>query len=183
MDERPYTPDPNALTQPIPVVQVAPPPRPIKAPTVAPASYVHRFGNVPWYLFGRLAAFVLDYLAVPFVVATFGFHVIERGFILFAGHDEAGFATLATASFVFASIFAFICEAAFGTTLGKLVFALQVRRRDGRHAGAGRVFARALLLPIDIVVIGPLLARVTPRHQRLGDMLAGTVVGGSRIGA
>ncbi|MBD5656001.1 MAG: hypothetical protein IAI50_12605, partial [Candidatus Eremiobacteraeota bacterium] len=60
---------------------------------------------------------------------------------------------------------------------------LQVRRRDGRHAGAGRVFARSLLLPIDIVVIGPLLALVTPRHQRLGDMLAGTVVGGSRIGA
>lgn len=181
MDQPPATPDPSARTQPIPVVPVAPP-RTVVAP-LAPAPYVHRFGNIPWYLVARLAAFAIDYLGVAFVAATFGFHVAERGFILFAGRDAAGFATLTAASFGFAIVLAFVCEAVFGTTLGKLVFALHVRRRDGRHAGGGRAFVRALLRPIDVLIVGPLLALVTPRHQRLGDVVAGTVVAGSRLGA
>jgi uncharacterized RDD family membrane protein YckC len=184
MADRPY-PDPNALTQPIPVVRVAPPPRTsgVRTPSgfaAAPGPYVHRFGNVPWYLFARFAAYMLDFLGIAFVVATFAYHMTERGFMLFAGRDETGYLILAALSFGVSLSLAIACEALFGTTLGKLVFALRVRRRDGRPAGAVRAFVRALLRPVDLLVVGPVLALVTPRHQRVGDTLAGTVVAGSR---
>ena len=186
MDDRPLRPDPNAMTQPIPVVPVPPPRRPASAPrpNVPPAAaYAHRFGPLPWYLFARFAAFALDFGALTFAFATFGFHAAERGFVLLAGRDATGFATLAAASLASAIAFAFVCEALFGTTLGKLVFALHVRRRNGRRAGGGSVLVRALMRPIDLLAIGPMLVLVTPRRQRLGDLLGGTVVSASPIGA
>lgn len=189
------------MTQPIPVVSVPPPPRPaepayaepaplpaapaVPANVVRPAAgtaYLHRFGGIPFYLFARFAAFALDIFGIGFVLATFGYQVPDVGLFTFAGHDASGFATLAGVSLGVALLFAFLCESIFGTTLGKLLFALHVRRGNGRHAGALRVFVRYLLRPIDLLVIGPLLALVTPRHQRIGDFLAGTVVARSRIG-
>ncbi len=195
-------PDPSALTQPIPVVKTVPPqpvvrPRPADArlqpgiastqtavPTATvPARYVHRFGSVPTYLVARLAAFAIDVFGVGFLLATFGYHATDVGGGFFvAGRDPAGYATLAGGALGIALAFAFLCEAIFGTTLGKLVFMLHTRRGDGRHAGAVRVFVRYLLRPIDLLVVGPLLALVTPRHQRIGDFLGGTVVSRSRIG-
>jgi uncharacterized RDD family membrane protein YckC len=141
-----------------------------------------RFGSVPLYLIARLIAVAIDLFAIAFAVATFGFHAFEKGFLLLAGRDEGGFATLASVSFGVAAFFAFVCESLFGTTLGKAIFGLRVRRTDGTHAGVVRIFVRYLLRPIDILVIGPLLALVTPRHQRLGDVAGGTVVSRSRIG-
>ncbi|GAC1307342.1 MAG: hypothetical protein NVSMB19_20030 [Vulcanimicrobiaceae bacterium] len=195
MDRPPETCDPSARTQPIPVV-AAPPPRPAAAappasfeaaqpgPAARPAAaYVHRFGSIPIYLLARFAAFAIDIFGVGFVLATFGYHATDTGFFVVAGRDASGFATLAGGSLGIALLFAFLCEAIVGTTLGKLIFALHVRRGNGRHAGAVRVFVRYLLRPIDLVVIGPLLALLTPRHQRVGDVLSGTVVARSRIGA
>jgi len=184
------------MTQPFPVV-APPPPRPAGAPPAsfdaatperaarpAPAaSYVHHFGRIPVYLFARFAGFTIDIFGVGFVIATFGYHATDTGFLVVAGRDASGFATLAGGSLGLALLFAFLCEAIVGTTLGKLLFALHVRRGDGRHAGPARVFVRYVLRPVDVLVIGPLLALVTPRHQRVGDFLAGTVVSRSRIGA
>lgn len=195
MNDGPRPPDPNDLTQPIPIVTPAPPPRPGQGPGAGrgpgpgygrarqvAGRYEHRFGNVPAYLLGRLAAFVLDVPGVAFVIATFGFDGFDRGAYLLAGRDRAGFDTLALASLGVALLFSFLCEAIFGTTLGKLVFGLHTRRFDGKHAGLGRVFVRHLVRPLDVLVIGPFLALVTPRHQRAGDLAAGTVVGVSPLG-
>jgi uncharacterized RDD family membrane protein YckC len=144
---------------------------------------VHRFGNVPLYLVARLLAFTIDVALVGFVVATFVFNTFEPGGLtVYSSHDAAAFGTVAAASFGAALAVAFLCEALFGTTLGKAIFALHVRRRDGGHAGVGRVFVRYLVRPLDLVVIGPVLALLTPRHQRLGDFAAGTVVARSRLG-
>jgi uncharacterized RDD family membrane protein YckC len=144
--------------------------------------YEHRFGNVPAYLLARLAAFAIDVPGVAFVIGTFGFNGFDRGVLLLAGRDRAGFDTLALVALGAALLFAFLCEAIFGTTLGKLVFGLHTRRYDGKHAGVGRTFVRHLLRPLDVVAIGPFLALVTPRHQRAGDLAAGTVVGLSPMG-
>jgi uncharacterized RDD family membrane protein YckC len=144
--------------------------------------YEHRFGNVPAYLLARLAAFAVDVPGVAFVVATFGFDGFDRGALLLAARDRTGFDTLALVALGAALLFSFLCEAIFGTTLGKLVFGLHTRRFDGRHAGVGRTFVRHLLRPLDVLVIGPFLALVTPRHQRAGDLAAGTVVGVSPLG-
>ena len=200
MDEHePPEVDPNALTRPMTTVTPAgpasapsPPPRSelvppasVRAESGAPIArgpYVHRFGSVPSHLFGRTLAFLVDWFAVAFILATFGFHAYERGFFMLASRNAAGFVSLAGLAFGAAIVFAFLCEVLFGTTLGKLVFALHVRRGDGRHAGPGRIFVRTLLRPIDVLLVGPLLILITPRRQRLGDFAGGTVVSRSRIG-
>ncbi|MBD5636066.1 MAG: RDD family protein, partial [Candidatus Eremiobacteraeota bacterium] len=183
MNEPPIGPDPYA-TQPIPVTPMPPPSRQdrIAPSTSVPVAFTPRFGNVPVYLFARFLAFMVDIVAIAFAIAAFGFNTFGRGFIIFAGRDEGGFVALAGASFGAALLFAFLCEALFSTTLGKLIFGLHVRRARGGHAGVARVFVRYLLRPIDLLAIGPLLALVTPRHQRLGDFMGGTVVSRTRFG-
>jgi uncharacterized RDD family membrane protein YckC len=180
-------PDPNAFTQPIPIV----PPQPQRQPTpgapppgaAAAAPYVHRFGNVPFYLVSRLGAFLVDVFGVAFLISTFGFHAFETGYLAYGSRDEGGFLALAGISLGIAFALAYLSEALLGTTLGKALFGLHTRAVDGRHAGGGRVFMRYLLRPVDLLVIGPLLALVTPRHRHLGDFAGGTVVGRSRFGA
>jgi uncharacterized RDD family membrane protein YckC len=178
MNQPPEPPDPNALTQPIPIVQQPPPPR----PNVPPPPYAHRFGNVPLYLFARLAARVIDLFAIAFVLTSLGFSAFDHGMQTFAGRDQHGFLVLGGGSLGIALLFAYLCESATGTTLGKMTFALHTRRADGGHAGGGRVLVRYLVLPLDLLLIGPILALLTRRHQRLGDLLAGTVVSGSSMG-
>src|ERR1700722_1136914 len=119
-------PDPNPPTEAIPIV--GPPggaapgrayeprrqPRPPASPHVP---YAHRFGNATAYMLGRAGAFFVDVAVVPFVIATFGFHAFETGFLTVGGRDEGGFLTLAGLSFAIAFGFAYLCEAIVGTTL------------------------------------------------------------------
>jgi len=148
-----------------------------------PSPYVHRFGNVPFYVLARFLAFAIDFVVIGFVIATFEFNLLDRGILTFASRDENGFLTLTAVALGAALVFALLSEALFGTTIGKLVFALHVRRPDGGHAGVGRAAVRSVLRPIDLVVVGPVLALATPRHQRAGDLAAGTVVSRSSLGA
>ena len=73
-------------------------------------------------------------------------------------------------------------EAIWGTTIGKRVFHLRVSRLDGSEVGWSDTIWRTLLRVLEV---NPLLAGAIPgglavafskRKQRLGDMLAGTVV-------
>ena len=70
-----------------------------------------------------------------------------------------------------------------GSTPGKLFMGLVVGRNGGGRAGLARTFVRELVLPIDLAAIGFLLAALLPRRQRLGDLVAGTVVVNAKIGA
>lgn len=154
-------------------------------PSDEPARPLHRFGRRSSYLLARFAAFALDALVLPFAIATFGLAFFQAPVgtpdpLHTQGARE--FALLAGTSFGIAFFFSYLCEAIAGTTLGKLLFALAVRRTRGGWAGFGRVFVRRLFFPIDVLLIGPLLALVTPRRQRLGDFVAGTVVARAGIG-
>jgi uncharacterized RDD family membrane protein YckC len=178
MNEPPLGPELDT-TRTIPVT-----PAPPGASAVSrPPAFVHRFGSVPFYVLARFLAFAIDGFAMAFVIAAFALNAFEPGGVsILSRRDEGAFGALALIAFGGAFALAFVCEGLFGTTLGKSVFALHVRRADGRHAGVGRVFVRALLRPIDLLLIGPILAFVTPRHQRLGDFAGGTVVSRSPIG-
>lgn len=85
-----------------------------------------------------------------------------------------GIALLAMVTFLYHLIF----EAGFGTTLGKAVMGLQVRSESER----GRFVAVAIRNVLRIVdgqalyLVGFLIATFSRRRQRLGDMLAATVV-------
>jgi uncharacterized RDD family membrane protein YckC len=148
-----------------------------------PAPYAHRFGPKLFYLFARFAAFLIDGCGMTFLLATFAFNAKAHGSLLSSVRGESGYIAIVAGTFGIAVVFAFVCEALFGTTVGKLVFALHVRTLAGRHVGAGSVLIRTILYPIDILLVGLLLAATTRRRQRLGDMLAKTVVSSGSIGA
>lgn len=68
-----------------------------------------------------------------------------------------------------------------GRTPGKRALGIRVTSTDGQSASAFQVLVRALIQPIDVILllpisIGLMLIAVTPRNQRLGDLAAGTIV-------
>ena len=70
-----------------------------------------------------------------------------------------------------------LCELISGRTLGKFVVGLQVVAVDGKPARIGAIFVRNLLRVIDVFPVPlALLILTSPMRQRLGDLLAGTIV-------
>ncbi len=180
-------PDPHAVTQPQPIVTPGDhpvlvstiphaPPKPDKGP------YAPVFGSLGGYAFSRFAALVIDFAIIPSIVACFVFNLADRGTLAFAPRTQTGFEWIAGIALAIAFAFAILFESILETTLGKALFGLGIRRGNGRHAGLHRIVLRYVLLPIDLLAIGPILAIVTRRHQRLGDFAAGTVVARHRIG-
>jgi uncharacterized RDD family membrane protein YckC len=68
----------------------------------------------------------------------------------------------------------------YGQTLGKALLGLKVRRIDGNEIGFTEAATRWLMRIVDIFVsagsLAALLISSTERSQRLGDILAGTIV-------
>ncbi|GEM_PF-6835550 len=67
-----------------------------------------------------------------------------------------------------------------GRTVGQMAVGLRVVRVDGGPVNLGGSVARAALLLVDLFIsfggVGGLAIALTRRHQRLGDMVAGTMV-------
>jgi uncharacterized RDD family membrane protein YckC len=71
------------------------------------------------------------------------------------------------------------CEALTGMTLGKKMVGIRVVREDGEHLTVAAAVVRNVVRLVDALVfylVGFLFAIVSPRGQRLGDRVAGTVV-------
>ncbi|MCC6580011.1 MAG: RDD family protein [Phycisphaeraceae bacterium] len=71
-----------------------------------------------------------------------------------------------------------IGEWQWGRTLGKHIMGLRVTKLDGRDPTPGDMLLRNILRPVELIAwyVLPLLVLVSPSRQRLGDMLARTVV-------
>lgn len=66
-----------------------------------------------------------------------------------------------------------------GRTPGKMIVRIKVTKVDGSTAGLLSYFLRWILMPIDMFMsggVGALLILFSSKHQRLGDMAAGTIV-------
>jgi uncharacterized RDD family membrane protein YckC len=172
----------ESTTDPQPTQSASPPPPearqifPSPPPPVAPDH-----GDVGAYIVRRTLALVIDVIFVGALIAMAARAWITRattGELTVGGFIQLTF-VVAVALFVYRWLFSAIV----GTTLGKLFVGLVITRTKGGRAGLGRTFVRELFLPIDLVVIGFLLAAVLPKRQRLGDLVAGTVVVNSKIGA
>ena len=93
-------------------------------------------------------------------------------------------AVTATGVLVFSLYFGyfFLCEASFSTTPGKYWYGLCVRKLDGSKCGVVGAFLRTITRFVEVnpIMLGALPAvisiHITERKQRLGDLLAGTVV-------
>lgn len=73
-----------------------------------------------------------------------------------------------------------ISEAAFGASIGKRLFRLRVVGTDGRKIAPGQALVRSMLHTFDFFLnaglLGATVALLTRRRQRLGDLVARTVV-------
>ena len=138
-------------------------------------------GDVGAYIVRRTLALLVDLVFVGALIA-----MAARVWITRTSNGELSFGGFLQLTLVVAiALFAYrwLFSGVFGSTPGKLLFGLVVGRLHGGRAGLGRTFVRELLLPLDLVVIGFLLAALLPRRQRIGDLIAGTVVVNSKIGA
>lgn len=88
-------------------------------------------------------------------------------------------------NFVLIFAYYFLTESAFCASPGKLALGLRVLKKDGGRCNIGAAFVRNLLRFIDALPVLYLIAVVfvisTPYKQRLGDLLAGTVVANKRL--
>lgn len=80
---------------------------------------------------------------------------------------------LAVATYVLHTM---VAELICGQSIGKMVFGLRVLDTEGRPAGAGAIVLRNLLRVVDLLIAPALIVFITPLHQRVGDIIAGTVV-------
>ncbi|MEY7848805.1 RDD family protein [Natrarchaeobius sp. A-rgal3] len=134
-------------------------------------------------LVGRIGAYVVDsivvfggvvFLFATTAVASTALQAVSELLsmaIVFVG---------ITAMFVFFIYYVFMMEGHFGRTPGKALFGLVVVKEDGSKCTMGASVVRNFLWLIDSFGFWPLVVAVicffTDRNQRVGDMVAKTVV-------
>lgn len=96
--------------------------------------------------------------------------------LISAAVDVSSVVVIAVTLAIFWGYFPFFEEVWGGRTPGKRALGLRVIQTEGQPVGLGAVLLRNLLRPIDLIAVGPLLILFTTRHQRLGDLAAGTLV-------
>lgn len=71
-----------------------------------------------------------------------------------------------------------LLEGGTGSTLGKRIYGLTVINIRGGQQGCtwGQAAIRTILLPFEMLIIGAIAISVTPRKQRIADLIAGTIV-------
>ena len=149
----------------------------VQAPAVA-----HDTGDIGAYIVRRLLALAVDIAIVGTLIA-----IALRTWLVSTTPDHTltmgGFVELVSLIAAALFVYRWLFEGCVGSTLGKLVFGLAVGRNGGGSIGLGRSFVRNLLLPVDLALVGFLVAAITPQRRRIGDLVAGTVVANARIGA
>ncbi|MBI2583332.1 MAG: RDD family protein [Candidatus Aenigmarchaeota archaeon] len=138
----------------------------------------------------RIAAIVIDWIILGIV------SLFILGVTFFSAFAAGTLATGSTAtggmfsflSFIFAIfvvviinfLYGFVLEGWRGQTIGKMALGIIVVREDGKPCGYLSAFARNILRFIDalpfLYILGLIVIAVTNRRQRIGDLLAKTVV-------
>ena len=127
----------------------------------------------------RAAAMLLDALVSMFLWLL----VLRVVLLVHEFDDESASLPAVIMGLHVAVIFAYfvITEGLTGQTLGKRLLNIMVAGQDGRRATLGGIAVRNLLRPPPLIVpvaylVGSIVLLITPRWQRLGDLLAHTVV-------
>lgn len=124
----------------------------------------------------RIGAAFIDFVIIV---------VIFYGFVLLWGEPnttpgESGVQVTGAPAFLFFGICFLLIpiqEGVSGKTLGKRVMGIRVKRNDLQESGIGPSIVRHLFDLIDCMcLVGIIVAASTQRRQRIGDIVAGTVV-------
>ena len=141
------------------------------------------FGNPLGYVVARFFAFVLDITLVTVFVTSLAYALIAINPLTgLPTTSQGGFEATLVLGIAVALVYVWVSEALLGTTIWKLAFGLHVYNARGGMVGLARSFVRNLLRPIDLLVVGGILAML-PGHRRLGDLAGGTVVARSPLRA
>lgn len=139
------------------------------------------FGPPVAYVLRRFSASTIDLVLATLVMTWLLYGLIAINPLTgLPTNTEGGFDSTFAMGIGIALLYVFLSEAIFGTTIGKLAFSLHVYPTKGRFVGLARSFIRNLMRPIDLLVVGALLA-LAPGHRRLGDLFGGTIVAQSPL--
>jgi uncharacterized RDD family membrane protein YckC len=137
----------------------------------------------------RLLALFADTVVISILDAilngTFGITRVTSGVATTVGSGGyTSFTTQTTVDWLWLALlwvtYYAVLEGLFGASVGKALAGLRVTDLQSRRIGWQAVIVRNLARLIDVLpftyVLGGVLTLATRRHQRLGDLLAGTVV-------
>jgi uncharacterized RDD family membrane protein YckC len=181
--EPPYTPSPEPVRASPAVAPVSGTVLPPRTTTTVHEQPHYVFGNPLGYAVARFLAFVFDVVLVTVFVTSLAYALIAINPLTgLPTNSQGGFEATLAIGVAVALVYVWVCEAFFGTTIWKLAFGLHVYNPRGGVVGLGRAFVRNLLRPVDLLVIGGVLA-LLPGHRRLGDLAGGTIVARSPLRA
>jgi uncharacterized RDD family membrane protein YckC len=134
----------------------------------------------------RFFAYVIDLVVCYGVVLVFGVLVM----LIATGSEGigdristsmgAGIGLLLLLLFIVQWVYFVVWEALRGTSLGKMALGLRVVTTSGRPIGFSAAALRNVLRAADVLpvayVTGLIAMTISPRFQRLGDLVAGTIV-------
>jgi uncharacterized RDD family membrane protein YckC len=131
----------------------------------------------------RVGAFVIDIL-ITYITLTATLAFIAQ----LSGFGGEGTIWIAGGLFLLLISYHLVMEFLFeGQSVGKMMVGIRVIREDGRSGSFFNYFMRWILRPVDIAatfgVVAIVSVAVTGKQQRLGDILAGTVVVRTRSNA
>ncbi len=161
---------------PLGVGPSAPPPPP--SPGYAPPSPLADLGS-------RIVAGLIDWIIIGIVAAVLFFVAFAP--FMFAGAwmmptwgEWGWFGGMFGIQFFLWLIYFTYFEGTSGQTLGKRVAHVRVVKEDGSRCDFGSALIRSILRIVDslpfIYILGIILIAATDKRQRLGDMLAKTIV-------
>lgn len=137
---------------------------------------MQRNPNTGKRVMATLIDYTIIYVASFWYILTFGEPNAE------GGKTIEGVAALAPMVFWF--VYLIIVERYAGATLGHRLAGIKVVSADGGQLGLGQVVKRRLCDVIEISwcfgLIAFLIAKNSPQHQRLGDIMAKTIVIGDK---
>ena len=126
-------------------------------------------GDVIWH---RVLAYVIDSVLMGLI----------WGMVILAGTalDDAGSLLLVFVGMVAMLVYGFLLEGLYGYTPGKYLLGLVVVKSDGSNCTVGASILRNLLWIVDALptanLVAMVLILVTDDNQRVGDLVADTVV-------
>jgi len=130
----------------------------------------------------RLAAFTIDFTLQIIACLLLGviilFGIYNYQFATLEGLEGSALALLIISWFSIYFCYFIVCEMAMnGQSIGKKIFGLRVIRDNGQPVRLQDSLIRNLFKSVlDILYIGLFFILFSPKHKRIGDMVAGTVV-------
>jgi uncharacterized RDD family membrane protein YckC len=126
-------------------------------------------------IFQRAVATIIDQILISIVIG-----ILFVAGVVSTGASIGAIFTVVGISYVLWIIYYTYFEGTSGQTIGKRVMNIRTISADGGQLSMAQAFVRNILRIVDylptLYILGIILFFVTSEHQRIGDMVAGTVV-------